>query len=556
MSRTLSLASAVVLVAAGSSTAQTTLKDTYLLPQLPAQGPFLFAHALDVADVDSDGDFDIAVGHPAYNNGQGAVWVCLGPDFETRLLATIPALPQGGGVGLGAYRVSLADFNLDGYCELVAESVTQTVGGVQYAGRAFLFWGPDYQTKRELPRPYPPEWQEAFGLHHAIGDLTGDGRIDLAVSAPNGSTSHGWIAIYDGASDFTTVHSASKCPAYVSGPNWGNGMAIVDIDGDGLNDLVTPKNNWVPFGKTCWAKSGDITQLFYFPWNAVSVPTSDHFKDFRWIDVDGDGFRDLVCAGTKSNPSGNGVFIQYGPTFLVFKALLPIVSFYGDKAWYFDLGDIDRDGDLDVALGGPGFPNGRVTIFWGPEFTQKQEYVGGNSNAGLGWNVRVRDLDSDGFCEVIASAPGEGYGIVHIYRHDTLRVLPPHTGSVSLSAGGSVPLSIEVGKLAAGGDYLLLMSLSGSSPGLDWNAAGTKHHLPMNFDAFTTLGMGVANSPVCPGFVGRLDASGNASASLVVPPVPELALWAPQTITVAGVVSHNGAVADYATHAATITLTP
>jgi FG-GAP-like repeat/FG-GAP repeat len=545
---------ALGLVIAGSASAQTTLTDTYLLPQLPAQGPFFWARALDVADVDSDGDLDIAVGHSAYNSGRGAVWICLGPDFETRILATHPTLKQND--AMGTYRITLADFDLDGYCEIVAEATLAPSKGMAGAGRAFLFWGPDYQTSVELPRPFAPLVNEFFGFHHAVGDLTGDGRIDLAVSAYASQATNGWIAVYDGATNFSAVHSYTVSPPHVSGPNWGDGIAIEDIDGDGRGDLVTPHTNYVPLGKVCWAKSGDPNQLNYFPWNP-GMPTGEQFKDFRWLDLDADGHRDLICASNKVGTTWGQIFIQYGPTFLTHQSVLPMVSTNQDYAWMFDIGDIDRDGSLDFALGGPqSDPGGRVSIIYGPDYVSKQQYLGGNTNAGLGFNVRVADLDGDGFCEVLASGPGEANGIVHIYRHYTLRVVPPHSGNVSLSAGGSVPLSVEVGKLAAGGQYLLLMSLSGSSPGLDWNAGGATHHLPLNFDALTTIGLNLANSAVCPGFVGQLDASGNAAAALVVPPVPELALWAPQTITIAGVVSHTGVAADYATHAAKITLTP
>ena len=117
---------------------------------------------------------------------------------------------------------------------------------------------------------------------------------------------------------------------------------------------------------------------------------------------------------------------------------------------------------------------------------------------------------------------------------------PPTEGSVlvaaapaaiSVSSGGSSAITLEAGQIGAGDVYLVLLSLSGSSPGIPFGG----EILPLNPDALTNLGLALANSPLFANFAGLLSPSGSGSASVNVPP----GLAAPlvgATVTAAAVV--------------------
>lgn len=86
------------------------------------------------------------------------------------------------------------------------------------------------------------------------------------------------------------------------------------------------------------------------------------------------------------------------------------------------------------------------------------------------------------------------------------------TSVLSLQAGGSAALQLNLGASAGGRTYLVLASISGTSPGFRLGKA----QVPLNYDAITALGIELL--PFLPGFLGALDAAGRATASFDLDP--------------------------------------
>lgn len=89
---------------------------------------------------------------------------------------------------------------------------------------------------------------------------------------------------------------------------------------------------------------------------------------------------------------------------------------------------------------------------------------------------------------------------------DTLSVNP---NSISAATGGKVDFSLNAGATYANGQYLVMGSVTGTSPGT-LLPGGTV--LPVNFDAFTTITVNFANSAFFPNTLGMLDGTGQATA--------------------------------------------
>ncbi|MEQ8764333.1 MAG: sialidase family protein [Planctomycetota bacterium] len=85
------------------------------------------------------------------------------------------------------------------------------------------------------------------------------------------------------------------------------------------------------------------------------------------------------------------------------------------------------------------------------------------------------------------------------------------TDTLSAASGGRVGFTINPGPLYAGASYFVLASISGTSPGYTFSNG---LELPLNLDAFTQLGLQLANTPVLPSFIGTLDGTGSATAAL------------------------------------------
>ncbi len=120
----------------------------------------------------------------------------------------------------------------------------------------------------------------------------------------------------------------------------------------------------------------------------------------------------------------------------------------------------------------------------------------------------------------------DGTVAVTLYPYLRLAVdplAPLHVGvsQVSAGAGADVPFVLNLGAGAAGDPYLLLGSVSGTSPGID---LGGGLILPLNEDGFLHGTLALAGTAVLPGSIGTLDASGRAEASFLVPADPLLPL--------------------------------
>jgi hypothetical protein len=85
-------------------------------------------------------------------------------------------------------------------------------------------------------------------------------------------------------------------------------------------------------------------------------------------------------------------------------------------------------------------------------------------------------------------------------------------GVVSLAAGGSTQLQLNLGAAHGGRSYVVLAGISGTSPGFDLGAT----HVDLEFDAITQLGLTLL--PNLPGFLGTLDGAGRATATLDLDP--------------------------------------
>jgi len=94
------------------------------------------------------------------------------------------------------------------------------------------------------------------------------------------------------------------------------------------------------------------------------------------------------------------------------------------------------------------------------------------------------------------------------------------TQTISAASGGNANFSLTAGRANAGRNHLLLVGFTGSEPGSVLPGGAT---LPLNLDALSPAVVNPAFSSIFNGFVGTLDADGEAAAQLVVPPVAPLA---------------------------------
>jgi hypothetical protein len=199
----------------------------------------------------------------------------------------------------GASQVAIGDMNGDGLPDLVSADFNVSL---------FLQTSPG-----TFANPIPLYSGGANWV--AVGDLNGDGSPDIALTDNVGVK----VLMHTGAVAATTY--AAPVTVFTQTANsafaGANLIAIADVNGDGLNDLVITDPG--PVG----GMAPTVSVLLQDPANrgqflaAVSYPTAPGSlaQDIIVADVNGDGLPDIVIGGTNAvsvllqNPAVAGTFL-------------------------------------------------------------------------------------------------------------------------------------------------------------------------------------------------------------------------------------------------------
>ena len=190
----------------------------------------------------------------------------------------------------------------------------------------------------------------------AAGDLNRDGFTDLVVNCVDDSgANHVYAMLSNGDGTFAA-------PVAVSGID-GAQIALGDVNGDGKLDLVV-YGLLVPFGTSCAAVCPSGFAIFTgngdgtFTFSTQFITTATPYVSFQLADIDADGFPDVV--GFNNGGTANSIDIyrnsQSGTTFGVESggASTPTtsVTLQNGATGYFNMvvADFNQDGRPDLAL--------------------------------------------------------------------------------------------------------------------------------------------------------------------------------------------------------------
>ncbi len=280
--------------------------------------------------------------------------------------ATILTSPNPTEVGLFGDKATTGDFNGDGAIDIAVGAWWEDSGGVDRSGRVYVFWGPSMSSTTML-EPQTPKNLGGFGMGLAVADIDGDEIDDLIVGEgvgdPPPSQASGFLYVYRGGNRFVDTPHLVVTSAGVGSAYtlFGRAMVSADFNADGHPDI------------------------------AVGAPTSK--------------VQELATAGQ--------IDMYWGPSFTTSTILtapdLAASGFLGDR---LAVGDVNGDGITDLIAGTPrkklggAIAMGRVYLFTGPtlsHFMTIDHPLPNGSNSRFGNAVVGEDLNDDGIADVIAT---------------------------------------------------------------------------------------------------------------------------------------------------------
>ncbi len=322
------------------------------LPGLGSDG----AVALAWGDYDGDGDLDLALagsaGAPIYA-GIARIYRNDGAGAFTDIAAGLPPIGAFGGATL-----AWGDYDGDGDLDL---ALAGEAGAPIYAPVTRVYRNDGAGVFTDIAAGLPgigagtPEGSQAA---LAWGDFDGDGDLDLAICGRAGAPIYSGITrIYrnDGTGVFTDI--AAGLPGL--GDLGSATLAWGDYDADGDLDLALAGSVGAPiYGAVTRIYrndgAGTFTDIVAGLVGVGESSPSGAQAAAAWGDVDGDGDLDLAVGGRAGAPTYDGVTLVYrndgAGTFTDMGADLPGIGHYGSSALAW--GDVDGDGDLDLAVVG------------------------------------------------------------------------------------------------------------------------------------------------------------------------------------------------------------
>ena len=342
----------------------------------------------------------------------------------------------GSALKYGSRIVDLGDIDGDSYSDFAVSAIGTNNGPATEAGAVLLHLG-----SGGIP-PAPTTVVTGASTNDHVGsalagrgDVNGDGYLDLLIGAREwdepAKVDAGKVFLFFGSSTGLLTTPPWTRVGSVAGQGFGAGVALTDFDADGYTDVVvgssSPTNGSTAPGKV-EVYYGGPTGPSNTPGTVYAAPLPDDVSFGLTVaalgDVTGDGIADLGIGAPAEG--GHGVVRVFEGSLGRSQSPFPVLTIPGTQAdarfgeAMAGGGDVDGDGVDDFAIGEPGWDGsqtdeGRFSLYFGPlrgvTAVPGVVFESGALGSMLGSSIApFRDINLDGFADVILGAPGDaGY---------------------------------------------------------------------------------------------------------------------------------------------------
>ncbi|MFC1721304.1 polysaccharide deacetylase family protein [Patescibacteria group bacterium] len=243
---------------------------------------------------------------------------------------------------------------------------------------------------------YPYGENYNLGAAVAVGDVTGDGLDNIVTSSGEGAKTH--IRVFDISGNAQSWNIFPFVDAY----RGGGSVAIGDTDGDGTNEIIVSPagSNSGPLVRV-YEYGKDLPEQSFYVFNegfrgGINVAAGDTNKD---------GKAEIIAAtasqrGNVAVYSGTGTFMglsyfPFGPSFT--------------EGVSIAAGDVTGNGKADIIIGSQGQTTSRVKVYKADASQQiLGDFLAYDEKQLGGVNVAVADADGNGSQDIVTGVASNG----------------------------------------------------------------------------------------------------------------------------------------------------